>query len=59
MLQATSIETRTSWIVTTVALIIMTVAFGGPYIAIVALKDIPEGSLWERAIDTAKLWWQS
>jgi MFS family permease len=40
MLQASSIETRTSWIVTTVALIIMTVAFGGPYIAIVALKDI-------------------
>jgi len=36
----TSIETRTSWVVATVSLSIMSIAFGAPYIAVVALKSI-------------------
>ena len=35
-----SIETRTSWLVAIVSLGIMSTAFGAPYIAVVALKDI-------------------
>jgi len=35
-----SIETRTSWLVATVSLLLMSVAFGAPYIAVVALKSI-------------------
>jgi MFS family permease len=35
-----SIETRTSWAVTAVALVVMAIAFGGPWIATVALKEI-------------------
>jgi MFS family permease len=37
---ATSVETRSSWIVATVALVVMAIAFGAPWIAVVALKDI-------------------
>src|SRR5436305_15281583 len=34
------IESRESWTVATVALVILTVSFGAPWIIIVALKDI-------------------
>src|SRR5262249_60896746 len=41
MLQSTStIETRDSWIVASVALLVMMMAFGGAWIIAVALKDI-------------------
>src|SRR5262249_48327993 len=41
MLQSTStIETRDSWIVASVALLVMMMAFGAPWIIAVALKDI-------------------
>jgi MFS family permease len=42
MLQATipSVETRTSWVVASVILVIMAIAFGAPWITVVALKDI-------------------
>ncbi len=43
MLQSSSlpsVETRTSWIVATVILVVMAVAFGAPWITVVALKDI-------------------
>jgi MFS family permease len=42
MLQATipSVETRTSWVVAGVILAIMAIAFGAPWITVVALKDI-------------------
>jgi MFS family permease len=35
-----SIETRTSWVVASVSLLVMGVAFGAPWITVVALKDI-------------------
>ena len=35
-----SIETRSSWIVATVVLVILAVSFGAPWITIVALKQI-------------------
>src|SRR5581483_11175333 len=35
-----SVETRTSWVVATTVLIIMAIAFGAPWITVVALKDI-------------------
>ncbi len=37
---AASIETRASWIAATAALVVMSVAFGAPYVAVTALKDI-------------------
>jgi len=41
MLQSSSsIETKTSWVVASVALFIMTMSYGGAWIAVVALKDI-------------------
>lgn len=42
MLQSTtrSIETRSSWVVATVALAVMAVSFGAPWLTVVALKDI-------------------
>src|ERR1043166_2043236 len=45
-----SIESRTSWLVTAVALIVMAIAFGGPYIAIVALKEIAAESGGARSV---------
>lgn len=36
----TSVETRTSWVVATVSLAVMSIAFGAPYVAVVALKPI-------------------
>jgi hypothetical protein len=35
-----SVETRTSWVVASVALAIMGIAFGAPWIGVVARKDI-------------------
>ena len=35
-----TIETRASWLVASIALVILAVAFGGPWIAVVALKTI-------------------
>src|ERR1700674_2636911 len=43
MLKSTSlptVESRTSWFVASVALVIMAVAFGAPWITVVALKNI-------------------
>jgi MFS family permease len=37
-----SIETRTSWVTAAAALAVMSVAFGAPYIAVVALKPIAQ-----------------
>ena len=53
MLQSSSlptIETRTSWLVASVALVIMAVAFGAPWITVVALKDIAAAVNGERSI---------
>jgi MFS family permease len=40
MLQSATIETRTSWLTATIALGILGISFGAPWIATVALKDI-------------------
>jgi MFS family permease len=67
MLQATfpsietraSVETRTSWIVATVVLVIMAIAFGAPWITLVALKDIADEVNGERsvpALASALMW---
>jgi MFS family permease len=45
-----SVETRRSWIVATVALSIMAIAFGAPWITLVALKDIAAEVRGERSI---------
>ncbi len=45
-----SVETRTSWVVATTVLIIMAVAFGAPWITVVALKDIAAEVNGERSI---------
>ena len=52
MLQATfsSVETRRSWIVAVAALVIMAIAFGAPWITLVALKDIAAEVRGERSI---------
>jgi MFS family permease len=52
MLQSTfsSVETRRSWVVARVALLIMGVAFGAPWITLVALKDIAAEVRGERSI---------
>src|ERR1700741_4155458 len=52
MLQPTfsSVETRRSWVVAAVALLIMAVAFGAPWITLVALKDIAAEVRGERSI---------
>ncbi len=36
----TSIETRTSWVVAVTALAVMSIAYGAPFVAVVALKQI-------------------
>src|SRR5919112_1715958 len=36
----TSVETRSSWVVASVALAILSISFGAPYVAIVALDTI-------------------
>src|SRR5215469_3750162 len=52
MLQSTfsSVETRRSWIVAVAALVIMAIAFGAPWITLVALKDIAAEVRGERSI---------
>jgi MFS family permease len=52
MLQPTfsSVETRRSWVVATAALLIMAIAFGAPWITLVALKDIAAEVRGERSI---------
>jgi MFS family permease len=45
-----SVETRRSWIVATVALLIMAIAFGAPWITLVALKDIAAEVGGERSV---------
>jgi MFS family permease len=52
MLQSTfsSVETRRSWVVAAVALLIMGIAFGAPWITLVALKDIAAEVRGERSI---------
>jgi len=47
---APSVETRTSWVVATVALLVMAVAFGAPWITVVALKTIAAEVNGERAV---------
>src|SRR5215472_13407188 len=52
MLQPTfsSVETRRSWVVATVVLLIMAIAFGAPWITLVALKEIAAEVDGERSI---------
>jgi MFS family permease len=52
MLQSTfsSVETRKSWIVASVVLVIMAIAFGGPWVTLVALKDIAAEVNGERSV---------
>ena len=52
MLQSTfsSVETRRSWLVASVALLIMAIAFGAPWVTLVALKDIAAEVRGERSI---------
>jgi MFS family permease len=52
MLKSTSssVETRTSWVVASVVLLIMATAFGAPWITVVGLKDIAAEVNGERAI---------
>jgi len=45
-----SVETRTSWLVAGVVLVIMAVAFGAPWITVVALKDIAAEVGGERSV---------
>jgi MFS family permease len=45
-----SIETRQSWVVATIALIVMAVAFGSPWITVVALKAIAAEVNGQRSI---------
>ncbi len=61
MLQPTfsSVETRRSWVVAAVALLIMAIAFGAPWITLVALKDIAAEVRGERSIPafaSASMW---
>src|SRR5271168_97220 len=61
MLQSTilSVETKTSWVVAACILAIMAVAFGAPWIAVVALKDIAAEVGGERSVPAfaAALMW--
>src|ERR1700686_3138941 len=45
-----SVETRQSWVVATVVLMVMAVAFGAPWITVVALKNIAAEVNGERSI---------
>jgi MFS family permease len=65
MLQSSSlpsVETRTSWVVATAALVVMAIAFGAPWVAVVALKDIAAEVNGERSVPafaTALIWFGS
>jgi len=55
----TSVETRTSWVVASVVLVIMAIAFGAPWVSVVALKDIAAEVNGERsvpALASALMW---
>src|SRR5580704_10091579 len=45
-----SVETRQSWVVATVVLVVMAIAFGAPWITVVALKNIAAEVNGERSI---------
>jgi MFS family permease len=45
-----SVETRTSWVVASVVLVIMAIAFGAPWVSVVALKDIAAEVHGERSV---------
>ncbi|HEY5067931.1 MAG TPA: MFS transporter [Xanthobacteraceae bacterium] len=45
-----SVETRKSWVVASAALLVMSVAFGAPWIAVVGLKDIAAEVNGQRSI---------
>src|ERR1700719_5003433 len=47
---APSVETRASWVVASVVLMVMAIAFGAPWITIVALKNIAAEVTGERSI---------
>jgi MFS family permease len=54
-----SVETKTSWVVASVALFILTMSFGGAWITVVALKDIASevgGSRSVPALASALAW---
>ena len=48
----TSIETRRSWVVATVALAVLTMSYGGPLVTVVALKPIAEEFATSRSAPT-------
>ncbi len=48
--QSPSVETRTSWVVASVVLVVMAIAFGAPWITVVALKDIAAEVNGERSV---------
>ena len=52
MLQSavSSVETRASWVVASMILVVMTIAFGAPWITVVALKDIAAEVNGERSV---------
>jgi MFS family permease len=55
----TSVETRRSWVVASVILVIMAIAFGAPWITVVALKNIAAEVNGERsvpALASALMW---
>src|SRR3984957_13979518 len=55
----TSVETRTSWVVASAILVIMAIAFGAPWITVVALKNIAAEVNGERsvpALASALMW---
>ena len=45
-----SIETRSSWIVASISLVVIATAFGGAWVATVALKDIAAEVGGERSV---------
>jgi MFS family permease len=47
---AASVETRTSWVVASMILVVMAIAFGAPWITVVALKDIAAEVDGERSV---------
>jgi MFS family permease len=52
MLQATipSVETRSSWVIASIVLVLMAIAFGAPWITVVALKNIAAEVHGERSV---------
>ncbi len=54
-----SVETRTSWVVASMILVVMAIAFGAPWITVVALKDIAaevDGARSVPAFASALMW---